>query len=90
MGIAHRAATRSALDGSRLQGLAAKRALHQFRRAHRGGEAAPLVPVGGQRGVDRMRRDLIAEFRPGGAVACRAPSRLPVSTCLAIAARATG
>lgn len=36
---------------------------------HGGREPAPLVAVGLQRVVDRVRRDRLAEFRPGGPVA---------------------
>ena len=53
---------RARLDGT------AQRALHQLRRLRGRDQAAPLIAVGGQRRVDRARRDRLAEIGPGGAV----------------------
>jgi hypothetical protein len=53
----------------RLESVAAKRALDEFRSARRRDQAAPFITVGGQRGVDGVRRDHRAELGTGGAVA---------------------
>jgi hypothetical protein len=46
-----------------------QRPLDQLRPPDRGDELAAQVAVGGQRGVDAVRRDRLAELCPGGAVA---------------------
>jgi hypothetical protein len=58
----------------RLERLAPQRALHQFRRLHYGGEPAPLVAVGGQHSVDRVRRHRLAELGAGDTVALARPT----------------